>query len=112
MDRKCRIRVSIARTWGFPSPAPGEGHVEQAIEATGTQHGRVDELRTVGRSHDEHVSSRLQAAHFRRELVNLRRRVSARKGHEEAMAWVRIFDDVLPTAILYVTQVFIRDLIL
>ena len=62
---------------GFPSPAPGEGHVEQAIEATGTQHGRIDELRTVGRSHDEHISPRLQAVHFRQELVNLRRRVSA-----------------------------------
>ena len=37
-------------------------------------------------------------------------RVSARKGHEEAMAWVRIFDDVLPTAKLYVTQVSISYL--
>ena len=64
----------------------------------------------VGRSHDNHVSPRLQAVHFRQELVNLRMRVSARKGHEEAMAWARIFDGVLPTAILYVTQVFISDL--
>ena len=102
MDRKRRI-------W-FPSLACGEGHVEQAIEVTGTQHGRADELRTVGRSHDEHVSPRLQAVHFRQDLVNLRRRVSARKAHDEAMAWARIFDGVLQTAILYRTRVFIRYL--
>lgn len=75
------------RIFGKRSKAlPGKGDVEQPIQAPGTQHGRIDQLRTIGCSDDENISPRLQAIHFRQQLIHLGRRVS---GGEKRGKWRR-----------------------
>ena len=47
-----------------------ERHVQELVEPAGTQHGRVDELRSVRRGDDEDAPAAVEAVHLGEELVD------------------------------------------
>mmetsp|Transcript_36846 Transcript_36846/g.86043 ORF Transcript_36846/g.86043 Transcript_36846/m.86043 type:complete len:327 (-) Transcript_36846:1139-2119(-) len=47
-----------------------KGHVEELVEAAGSQHGGIDELGPVGGGDDEDAPAAVQPVHFGQELVD------------------------------------------
>lgn len=53
---------------------PWQRNIQQAIQAAGAEHGRIDELWTVGGGNNEDIPPCLQTIHLRQKLVHLRHR--------------------------------------
>jgi hypothetical protein len=45
-------------------------HLQQLVQSSWSQHGRIDDVRPVGCSDDEHATSVIQPVHLRQKLIH------------------------------------------
>lgn len=50
---------------------PWQRNIQQAVQAAGAEHGRIDKFWTVGGGYNEDIPPCLQTIHLRQKLVHL-----------------------------------------